>query len=431
MTVRSLLIVTALAVLVLVLFYIRTKPSIPADGVTDATAAIQKQLDTMATTGGNVVLPPGQYLIKGSLKIPKGVALCGSWEAPHHGRAWQKGTTLLITGGAGSETGATINMAADSALRGVTLLWPEQTWENIQPYPWGIEGEGMHVTVENITLVNAYQGIYIGPHDGSLHLIRNIFGCVLRRGIFIDCCTDIGRIENVHFNTHYWLGSGHPSSKEGAVIPPKIPGQKSPRPENSQKVVQYVADNLEAFIFGRSDWEYVVDTFVWDANYAYHFIKTPKGACNGQFLGIGADYCKSCIQIDAIQEVGLQVTNGEFTAFAGDPDTAIVTAPGAKGAVQFVNCNFWGVHNHSLWMQGDTTVTMANCHFLETQASGALLAEHGKLIVQGCTFDKAGPAVIVKQGVPAAIIMGNLQTGGLQVQNEIGPKAKIGLNETP
>lgn len=402
----------------------QAESAFPSDGVTDATAAIQQQLDARAATGGEVVLPPGQYLIAGSLDVPEGVCLRGSWDAPHHGKAWQKGTTLLLTGGRGQENGpAAIRLERNSALEGVTMLWPEQKWNDIQPYPWGVEGQGNHITVENVTLVNAYQGISTGTRDGSLHLFRNIYGCVLRRGILVDACSDIGRIENIHFNTHYWLGSGHPSSNAGAG---KTPDGKS---ENGEKVVGFVRDNLEAFIFARSDWEYVVDTFVWDAVDAYHFVHSSHGECNGQFLGIGADYCKSCVQIDTIQDVGLQITNGEFTAFAGDPNTAIVTAPGARGAAQFVNCNFWGVKNHVAWMQGDTTVTLANCHVLGNYPGGAVLDERGKLIVQGCTFDQPGLAVVLKKDVKAAIIMGNLQTGGVQIQNEIGARAQIGLNE--
>ena len=398
----------------------------PSDGKTDATGAIQQLLDNQRAAGGEVVLPAGQYLIAGSLTVPQGVSLRGSWHSPHHGEAWEKGTTLLITGGRGNEKGTpTISMEKNSDVEGMTLLWPEQTWSDIEPYPWAIEGQGKQMTVENVTLVNAYQGISTGTRDGSLHLIRNIYGCVLRRGILVDATSDIGRIENIHFNTHYWLGSGHPSSHIGVE---HIPGTK---PANGEKIVGFVRDNLEAFIFARSDWEYVVDTFVWDAKYAYYFTKSEHGTCNGQFLGIGADYCKSCVQIEEIQPVGLQITNGEFTAFAGDPNTAIVTAPAAVGAAQFVNCNFWGTKGHIAWMHGDVAITLANCHIMDAFDNGAVLAEKGRLIVQGCTFDKPGQTVVLKQDVKAAVVMGNLQPGGIKVQNEIGEHAQIGLNEMP
>jgi hypothetical protein len=399
---------------------------IPSDGVTDATTALQQNLDALAAKGGELLLPPGQYLIQGSLKVPSAVTLGGSWTAPHHGSEWKKGTTLLITGGRDQETGqATIQLSPDAALEGLTLLWPEETWSDIRPYPWAIAGLGQHITVQNVTLVNAYQGIDVGQ-NGSLHLIRNVYGLALRRGILVDQTTDIGRIENVHFNPHYWLASGHPSATAPATIP-TAPGEKPPKPFDT--VSKFLTTHLDAFIFARSDWEYVTNTFVWGAAHGYLFIKSDQGACNGQFLGIGADFCQVCVQIDSIQEVGLQITNGEFTAFAGEPNCAIVTAPGATGAAQFVNCNFWGVQGHAAWLRGDTQVTVADCHILPN--GGDVLADRGRLIVQGCGFELSGTDVTLHPGVKAAILMGNLQPGGFKVENEIGSHAQIGLNETP
>lgn len=389
------------------------------DGVADATGPIQQLLDAAGKTGSEVHLPPGQYFLNGNIKIPKGVTLRGSWDEPHHGSVWNLGTTLLITSGKGQETGpAAIDMAANAGLSGLTLLWPEQTTAGgITPYPWAIHGSGTHDSVENVTLVNAYQGISMGGpgSDGSLHLIRNVYGCVLRRGIMVDTTTDIGRIENVHFNPHYWGGSHHPSW--GAD-------------RDSHKVIHdYISQNLEAFIFGRSDWEYVVDTFVWGGRSGYLFIKTAAGACNGQFLGIGADYCQACVRIDEVQPIGIQVTNGEFTAFAGEPNSAIVTSPGANGAAQFVNCNFWGVRGHVALMQGTTEVTISDCHICDKFKESAVLAESGKLILRGCSFDQPCLAVVLKPEVKAAIIAENLQPGGLQIDNGIGTRAVIGLNE--
>ncbi|HET6384129.1 MAG TPA: hypothetical protein VFJ58_12120, partial [Armatimonadota bacterium] len=333
--------------------------------------------------------------------------------APHHG-AYQKGSTLLITGGRGREDGpAAVELKQSSAIRGFTMVWPEETSDNIVPYPWAIHGVGMYNTVEDVTFINAYQGIKIGQPFSEIHLIRNVFGCVLRRGIFIDTTSDIGRIENVHFNPDQWQRSGHPSYIQG-----------------KGDVARYMQDNLEAFIFGRTDWEYVLNTFVYAAKIAYHFIATPSGTCNGQFSGIGADGCRTCVQIDKIQPIGIQVTNGEFTSFVGDPNTAILTSPGANGAAQFVNCNFWANTGHVAWMQGDTEVTMSSCHIVNVAKGGAILADAGKLIVQGCNFSQAGPAIIIGAGVKSAVIMGNLQTGGVQIQNGIGAHAHIGLNET-
>ena len=389
------------------------------DGVTDATGPIQQLLDAVAKSGGEVRLPPGQYLLQGTLTVPPGVTLRGSWDAPHHGSVWDKGSTLLVTGGRGQEDGpGAIELKANAAVEGLTMLWPEQTTDNLTPYPWAIHGQGVHDTVENITFVNAYQGVKMGdPGDGSLHLIRNVFGCVLRRGIMVDNTTDIGRIENVHFNPHYWGASHHPSVGDSKLF--------------FERTKDFLTNNLEAFIFARSDWEYVTNTFVWGAKSGYLFVESKRGACNGQFLGIGADYCQACVRIEKIQGIGIQITNGEFTAFAGDPNSALVTEPDAGGAAQLVNCNFWGVKGHVAWLQGSTEVTLADCHISDKMESGAILAEKGKLIVHGCNFDQSCPAVILKPGVSAAIIAENLQPGGLQIENDIGSHAVIGLNQEP
>jgi len=187
------------------------KPAgVMGDGIADDTAAIQAALDATGKTGGEVFLPSGVYRVAGSLRVPTGVTLRGSWDAPHHG-AWDKGTTLAVTGGRGQEDGtAAVELAESSSIQGVTMVWPEQKWDAITAYPWAIHGQGMHNDVENVTFINAYQGIKIGVPWSELHLIRNVFGCVLRRGIFIDTTSDIGRIENVHFNEHYWARSHYP-----------------------------------------------------------------------------------------------------------------------------------------------------------------------------------------------------------------------------
>ena len=42
-----------------------------------------------------------------------------------------------------------------------------------------------------------------------------------------------------------------------------------------------------AFVFARTDWEYVLNTFSFGYAIGYHFIASNEGSCNGNFLGIG------------------------------------------------------------------------------------------------------------------------------------------------
>lgn len=401
-------------------------PSVRGDGATDDTAALQSALNAIGKAGGTLELPPGQYLLRGALKIPTGVTLQGSWQAPHHG-AYDKGTTLLITNGRGDEKAApSLFLEQSSALRGVTLLWPEQKWPNIVAYPWAIYGRGMHNTVENVTLVNAYNGIKIGGvmiageqdakgkgENSELHLIRNVFGCVLRRGVFVDETTDIGRLENVHFNPHYWRRSNHPSAGKAGDL----------------EIAGYMVNHLEAFIFGRSDWQEASSCFVFGAKIGYRFIRTTAGACNGEFTGIGADFCRTCVQIDELQRLGVHISNGTFAASGGAPGTIIMTSPMAGGAARFHNCAFWEAPNGVAQLDGLTSVSLSDCQIFSGSQSGAIRARAGWLMVRGCEFEGKNLAIDLGPDVRSAIISGNLQQLGLKVRNAIGERAQIGLNQ--
>ena len=135
--------------------------------------------------------------------------------------------------------------------------------------------------------------------------------------------------------------------------------------------------------------------------------------------------------IDAVQPIGIQVTNGEFTTFTGEPNAGVVTTPGAGGAAQFVNCNFWSNPGGVALLNGETAVTFSDCHFSDTAQTGAIVARKGRLIVRGCQFAAAGTAVVLGPDVRAAVVAENTQPGGVLVRNGIGTRAQIGLNELP
>lgn len=51
--------------------------------------------------------------------------------------------------------------------------------------------------------------------------------------------------------------------------------------------VYYQTTYGRAFVMGRSDWEYVFNTFAFAYAVGYHFIERATGSMNGNFLGIG------------------------------------------------------------------------------------------------------------------------------------------------
>ena len=154
-----------------------------ADGKTDDTAAIQRTLDAAAKDRGGVVeMPKGLYRVEDHLVIPPGVCLSGEWQAPHHANT-EHGTVILAVGNAGKEDGpALINLGQSSAIKGITIFYPDQDPAAVKPYPWAIQGKGMHGSVIDVTLVNPYKGIDFGTYPNELHYIRNVFGCPLKLG---------------------------------------------------------------------------------------------------------------------------------------------------------------------------------------------------------------------------------------------------------
>ncbi len=385
-----------------------------ADGSSDCTAAIQQTLDQAAQTGGRVLLAPGRYLVKGSLHIAPGVTLQGVTESP----VWTaplKGSIILATGGRAQEDGpALFEMGHSSAVRGITVWYPGQQVTNITPYSWTFHLQGHDNTVENVTLINSYNGIRIGPESNVRHRIRSVYGCVLRRGILVDGCTDIGRIDNVQFHCHWWSA-------------PEVGGDWKP-------VHKFMWENCEAFILGRTDWEYVNNTFVFPVNIGYRFIGTSNGACNGQFSGIGADEAQVCVKVEQIQPMGLLISNGQFVCMHGDQRIEVLVDKTCGGSVRLVNCAFWGPARQCVVSHSRSFVSLSDCYLSSSgrqKNPGVSLveADGGKLQVRGCSFGSDEPCIALRQGLQQAIITENNGVRGLEILNQIGERAVIANNE--
>lgn len=173
------------------------------DGKTDDTKAIQAALDVARTRGPVCLLPSGMFRLDGALTVPPGVTLSGiSGGVPHSEQPI--GTVLLALGGRGQADGEPlITLKPNAVVRNLTVHYPEQTLPEVAPYPWTIRVDGELCQIQDLTLTNPYQAIDLGTKWNELHLVRNVFACPLKIGVYVDQCTDIGRIENVHFNPNF------------------------------------------------------------------------------------------------------------------------------------------------------------------------------------------------------------------------------------
>ncbi|MCX6377276.1 MAG: glycosyl hydrolase family 28-related protein, partial [Armatimonadetes bacterium] len=298
------------------------------DGLTDDTAAFQSALDEMAKQGGGIVtLSAGKYLIKTHLAIPRGVTLEGTWRAPacateYHDPKDPKGGPLLIGSvllaveGAGNPDGTPfIYQDRNSTLKGVTIFYPEQTKTNPPiAYPWTVATIGAdNCSIIDCLLVNPYQAVDFGTRVSGRHFIRNLYGQPLYKGLYVDMCIDIGRIENVHF-WPFWTAA-----------------------DADSPVAKFMLEKGEAFIFGRSDWEYVSNSFAISYKVGIKFV---RGRADGPFAGggnylltqSGADCCDMAVLVEETQgHSGVSFSNSQIF---GD----IIVKDTNNGMVRFTGC---------------------------------------------------------------------------------------------
>lgn len=354
------------------------------DGKTDDAVAFQEAIDEAAAARGlTVYAPPGNYVFKSSLNVPASVCLRGSWQSvPAHNGLRDKGmpkptddgTTFLVETGEGKEEGAFVTLNTNSTLKGVVIFYPNQNRDKAPvPYPYAIAMRGKNPAVLDVELLNPYNGIDASQNER--HLIRDVDGQPLRRGLFVDAIYDIGRIENVHFNP-WW-------SVEPALL-------------------NWQQEHGEAFIVGRSDWQYMTNTFCFGYNIGYHFVETKNGICNGNFLGLGADDCYTAVQVDQCAPFGLLITNGEFVSFHGPDPTMVHIAATNTGSVRFSNCAFWGPCNQIARIEGKGTVGFSDCTFVQWKKA-AIEALGGTVLLRGCEF--RGDGMGMHAGAGAAVVI--------------------------
>jgi len=375
------------------------------DGIADDGPAIQKALDDVGQAGGGrVFLPAAVYKVRGHLRIPSNTTLAGTftgppksvrdlWPAPNLFVPPAVGGAMLLAFEGENDPSAPpfITMAGhNTTLEGLSIYYPAQTFVP-KPFPWtialapwptsGPQTFGSeNVTIQNIVLVNSYNGIDLASYPSSRHMVRGVYGQPLRTGIQVDQSWDIGRISDVHFN-QLWT--------------------------SSEATTDYQLKNAFAFVFFRTDGEQVHDVFVWGYHVGMLFAKSPlidprNAGCNNidcspdvQLTNISFDATDVGLDIYDTKVNGVTVTNYAYANQGrGDGRIGIVSHAGTRGYASVVNGKFWGPMQAAVVWEGNGSLSLSQSHIIQWG-----------LRIKG-NWDNTMAAVDVRSG--RAMIQGNL-----------------------
>lgn len=381
----------------------------------DNRAAFQAAIDASWAAGGGVVyVPAGKYEFRSTatgtrrvkvsqggerhiedieynyvLKLHPGVQLVGEWTDPDTIGGKVRGTVLEVLVGkdspscdsyvsntwndpeAGGELRTTYTSVADMFIEmnsstGVTDLsiwYPEQDIDDVRPYPWTLyQMAGDNATVERVTLVNSYNGIYCSPAE--LHYIHDDRITALHKAIEVHVCTDIGRVEKVEVKPGYWAHSG-------------LKGAPS-----ESKVRAYMLENATGFEMHRSDWEYISYLNVSGCNRGVWIGREPgyDDEPNAQLFELKVSDCADALYIQDVNPYGILISNSSFAAaenghsayFFEDFDTSVqfngvsfdgpVVSDGQGGVISFECCRFAYTDGYPLHLKNGN-VLLTQCEF--------------------------------------------------------------------
>ena len=414
----------------------------------DNRAAFQAAIDAANNGGGGVVfIPAGNYEFRSTqtgvkdrirgrvgdeetaqefnyeyvLRLPPSVQLRGDWADPDQNNGKVLGTILEVRVGkdspnydgsveswwndpqAGNALRTNVTSIADRFIEmqegtGVTNLsiwYPEQDIDNIKPYPWTLfQTSGDCATVENVTLVNAYNGFYSAPSE--LHYVFNCFMTALSTGIEVHVCTDIGRIENVRINPKYWANSG-------------LPGAPS-----LEKATAYTRANGAGYKMHRSDWEYVSYLYVSGYKMGMWIGREPgyTDTPNAQFYEIHIDNCGTGLYVEGVNPYGLLFSNSSFGA--NNDGNAVYFFSDFRTSTQFNSVDFKG----SIVSDGRSgVISFESCTFSDYN-DYALRINSGNILLAQCEFDKQANHVYLGENATTLKAVNSGNNLKLEVKNE-------------
>ena len=311
-------------------------------GEADSTKAIQAALDDCAANGGGTVwLPAGRYKVTGNIYIPQFVTLRGDYQDPDDGTEYG---TIIIADVESSDamTPGLITISASAGAVGLTVWYPDQTIDNVKPYPYTFyvvgNGDYMLQTIKNCTLINSYRGIGASSECENgvyqcheMLTVDNVKGTCLYEGLNSHNSADVDTYTTLYILNKYWAQAG----------------EEFNAPAESE-LDAYTRANAYGLVLGDLEWPQFADIRVSDMLYGMIFRKGIRYCFSGEFVDLYITDCDYGIYVpeDIIQvrgkSWGIGVANGviqgsKYAVYDPDESATVLTNVEVTGKVKGSN----------------------------------------------------------------------------------------------
>lgn len=338
--------------------------------------------------GGTLYIPSGEYVLNGVINVPKGVTICGDWKEPSEEDKKVEGTVLCIYAGRGKEKGTPqFILQPNSCIRDLSIYYPEQRADDIQPYPatiqlydpsvWGAD----YTHVNNVTLINSYIGVVQGPNGNGCPNVHNLYGTPLFMGLSMDGSADVGRCDYIDLSADYWIESGY------------FEGQ------DEEALHSYLYENATGISIGRVDWSYYTNTRVDGYAVGMRLRSGELGEMgnypNGQVYRHTYENCAVGLQVDGTSSAGEEFAEMEMVNC--DIGIHVLDNPAtADGQLQFYRTDV-SANSYALLHEGEEDI----CFLDSDLAQGEVSALKGTLLLTATETDKISGSRIIQTNAEA------------------------------
>lgn len=361
---------------------------LPANpSTTDCSATFQEAIDTVNQAGGGTVwVPEGEYRFDHNLILRDGVTLRGRWDRPS-ATGWNAGSVLKIFHGEGNADGDAFITTAEgtSSIKDLTFWHPNQSPATVKLYPYVIHCTTDMITLENITLVNAYRGV--NQENSALGVIRGLYGTTLETGLVSDFGVAVPRFESLYSGPQYWEWW----PLDNAVANAGQTGNYAYFMMNSGTFFR--VRNMDVFTLYNADISgYSVGMVMENSDGSS--LDDGNVPNHGEVSGVHIHDCKTALHV----KVG-SFSTGMNSTFSGS-QYGIYTE--TDGEIPLTECSIGG----GIYSVYSKTGSRFRLSAKSCTINGTVRFEDGELELKACNFTSAGTQITATSGIDRGIVWG-------------------------